>query len=166
MIELQGFDKFLETVKMLPDKTKGSVMAGIMRKNLTPVKNSIKALAPLRAQRFSKSTRIRYKKNGKISTQSDPGNLKKSIGIKTYNTRRGISAYAGIQNGKEKEEGQGKINDGWYGFFVERGTKYQKPNPFIKRAASYTLPAATRSLEKDTIDYIVKNAKKLGLDAK
>ena len=158
MIELQGFDKFIETVKQLPDKTKGTVMAGIMRKNLTPVSSAIKALAPVRAQRFSKSARIRKRKDGSVSRISEVGNLKKSIGIKTFNTRKGVTAYAGIQ--------KKSTADGWYGNFVERGTKYQAPNPFIKRAASYTVPQATKSLEQDTKDYIVKNAKKLGLDAK
>ena len=166
MIQLQGFDKFIEQVNKLPDTVKGNVMAGIMRKNMTPIKNAIKSNAPIRNEKFSKSTRIRYDSKGKISTQSERGNLKKSIGIRTFNTRKGISVYAGIQNGKKLEEGQGRTNDGWYGYFVERGTKHQAPQPFIAPAAASTVPAATKSLEQDTTDYIIKNAKKLGLDAK
>lgn len=158
MIELQGFDKFIETVKQLPDKTKGTVMAGIMRKNLTPVAAAIKGKAPLRKATTSKTARIRKRKDGSISTISEVGNLKKSIGIKVFNTRKGVAAYAGIQK-------RGKV-DGWYGKFLEKGTKYQAPQPFIAPAAAATVPQATKSLEQDTKDYIVKNAKKIGLDAK
>ena len=158
MIQLQGFDKFIEQVNKLPDTVKGSVMAGIMRKNLTPVANAIKAKAPVRDKRFSKSTRIRKRKDGSVSTSSEVGNLKRSIGIKTFNTKKGVTAYAGIQK-------RGKV-DGWYGSMVERGTKYQAAQPFIAPAAASTVPSATKSLEQDTTDYIIKNARKLGLDAK
>jgi len=156
MIQLQGFDEFLSKVKHLPDKTKGSVMAGIIRKNLQPVSAAIKAAAPIRST-GSKSTRIRKRKDGSISTMSDVGNLKKSIGIKTFNNRKGVAGYAGIQK-------RGKV-DGWYGIFPERGTKYQAAKPFIKPAAAKTVPQAAENLANDTAEYLVKNAKKLGLDA-
>ena len=68
-----------------------------------------------------------------------------------------MTGYAGIQK---------KKNDGWYGFMVERGTKNKAPNPFIRRGSSSAIPAAAENLSKDTTEYIIKNAQKLGLNAK
>jgi len=152
-IKLEGFDELLNAVKQLPDKTKKTFIAGIMRKNMKPIAAAIKAIAPVRDRQGAIT---RKRKDGTISTQSESGNLQKSIGIKTF-TRGEVTAYAGIQKRK---------NDGWYGFFVERGTKYQSPQNFIQRGASMTVPKAADNLTTDIKDYIVSNAKKLGLDAK
>lgn len=156
MIQLQGFDEFIKQVEKLGDSQKKTVVAGIMRKNLQPVAAAIKVLAPVRN---SKHTKIKYRKNGEISTQTEAGNLKRSIGVKSFTGRNTVSAYAGIQKKKNA--------DGWYGSFLIRGTKKIKvKNPFIERAAAYTLPKANRQLGNDINDYIIKNGKKLGLDIK
>lgn len=156
MIQLEGFKEFTEQVKKLGESQKKTVLAGIMRKNLQPVASAIRTLAP---ERKSDRTIKRYRKDGSVSTESTGGNLKRSIGVKSFTGRGTVSAYAGIMNKKNA--------DGWYGAFVERGTKtIKRKNPFIQRAANYTLPAANRNLGKDINEYIIKNGQKLGLDIK
>ena len=168
MIQLEGFKEFTEQVKKLGESQKKTVLAAIMRKNLKPVANAIRVLAPVRNER--ERTIVRYRKNGTVSTRSEIGNLKRSIGVRSFTQRSGISAYAGIMNGKGVEDEGGnksRKNDGYYGEFVIRGTSHiKRKNPFIQRAANYTLPAANRNLGKDINEYIIKNGQKLGLDIK
>ena len=157
MIQLEGFKEFTEQVKKLGESQKKTVLAAIMRKNLQPVASAIRTLAPVRNER--QRVIIRYRKNGSVSTESSNGNLRRSIGVKSFTGRGTVAAYAGIMNKKAA--------DGWYGEFVIRGTEHiKRKNPFIQRAANYTLPAANRNLGKDINEYIIKNGQKLGLDIK
>ena len=168
-IKLEGFEDFLKAVQNMPDKMKAKTMREIIAKNLKPVALSIKNQAPIRKTTY-KGQVVRKRKDGTTSTISLAGNLRNSIGVKTFGKVE-VAGYAGIQNGKsigkdEKGISKGKTNDGWYGFFLERGTKYIAKNPFISRAASMTVPLAAENMQTDIKNYIVKNAQKLGLDAK
>jgi HK97 gp10 family phage protein len=154
-IYLDGFDAFLEAVKKMPDQMKVSTMKGIIKQNMKPIAAAIKARTPVRTGQ--KSAIIRRRKDGSISTSSMPGNLRASINVKTFSKGKDLTGYAGIQKGK---------NDGWYGFFVERGTRSIPKKPFIAPAAAITIPIAADNLTTDIKNYIVKNAKKLNLDAK
>lgn len=156
-IELQGFDDFINAVKQMPDKMKAKTLVDIMKVNLKPVAAAIKANTPIRKENQSQKAIVRKRKDGSISTISEVGNLKKSIGVKGFVGKGEPAAYAGIQKRK---------NDGWYGWFVERGTKYQSKNAFIARSAAATVPLASENLQEDIKKYIVKNAQKLGLEAK
>ena len=167
-VTLDGFDEFLNLIKEMPDKMKIKAMSGIIRKNLKPVAAAIKANTPVRKSTF-KGTVIRKRKDGSVSTKAEVGNLKASIGVKTFRSQsKGVTGYAGINNGKVSEEDDNlfRTKDGWYGFFLERGTKKIPKNPFISRAAAMSVPLASESLQTDIKNYIVDNAKKLGLDAK
>lgn len=156
-VKMEGWDEFIKTVQKLPNEIKPKVMKGIIGKNMKPIAASIKLTAPVRNANSYQGKIIRKRKSGETSTESLPGNLKKSIGVKTFGNGTEITGYAGIQKRK---------NDGWYGFFVERGTRKIGANPFIKRASSISVPLAAENLGKDVTEYIVKNAKKLGLDAR
>ncbi|MFZ4797052.1 MAG: HK97-gp10 family putative phage morphogenesis protein [Bacteroidia bacterium] len=155
--ELQGFDGFIKAVQTMPDKMKSKAMREIIAKNMKPISEAIKANTPVRKSTSYQGSIKRKRKDGSISTESMPMNLKKSIGVKTFGKGTEISGYAGIQK---------KKNDGWYGFFIERGTRNISKDPFIARAAAATVPLATEHLTTDIKDYIVNNAQKLGLDAK
>ena len=154
---LEGWDEFINVVKQMPDKMKATAMRGIILKNMKPIAATIKANTPKRDASSYQGNIKRKKKDGSISTESLPGNLQKSIGVKTFGKGTDIAGYAGIQK---------KKNDGWYGFFVERGTKHISKNPFIARSSAQAVPTAMTNLQTDIKDYIVDNAKKLGLDAK
>lgn len=153
-IKLDGFDDFINIVKQMPDKMKAKTMTEIMKKNLKPVALAIKNQTPISSQLYHKRTR---KSDGKIF-ETTSGNLRRSIDVKGFSRGNNPTAYAGIQK-------LGKA-DGYYGYFIERGTKNIPKNPFISRAASISVPLATETLQTDIKNYIVKNAQKLGLDAK
>ena len=155
--KLEGWDEFINAVKQMPDKMKATAMRGIILKNMKPIAAAIKTNTPKRDLGSYQGNIKRKRKDGSISTESMPGNLQKSIGVKTFGKGTEISGYAGIQK---------KKNDGWYGFFLERGTKNVAKNPFIARSAAIAVPLATENLSNDISTYIVDNAKKLGLDAK
>jgi HK97 gp10 family phage protein len=155
--ELQGFDGFIKAVQTMPDKMKSKAMREIIAKNMKPISEAIKANTPVRKSTSYQGSIKRKRKDGSISTESMPMNLKKSIGVKTFGKGTEINGYAGIQK---------KKNDGWYGFFIERGTRNISKDPFIARAASASVPIAAEHLTTDIKDYIVNNAQKLGLDAK
>lgn len=156
-IKLEGWDEFIKAVETLPDKMKKQNIAAMMKKNLQPVKETIKNMTPVRNEKSHQGKIVRYRKNGSISTESLPGNLKRSIGLRQFTKGEDVSVYAGIQKGR---------NDGWYGYFVERGTRTQKGQHFIEEAATLSMPTAADNLTTDIKDYIINNAKKLGLDAK
>lgn len=155
-IKLEGFEEFLNAVKELPENIKKPHIAGLMKKNLKIVERAIYSQTPVR--RGEVKAIKRYRKGGELAQEYLPGNLRRSIGMKAFTKGENVAVYAGI-NKKNKA-------DGWYGFFLERGTKHISPRRFISLAASVTVPIAEENLTKDVRDYIAKNAKKLGLDAK
>ena len=101
MIQLEGFKEFTDQIIKLGDSQKKTVVAAIMRKNLQPVASAIRTLAP---ERKSDRTIKRYRKDGSVSTESTGGNLRRSIGIKTFTGRGTVSAYAGIMNKKNEQQ--------------------------------------------------------------
>lgn len=166
-VELVNFDAIMLQIKKLPGTIKTQMVRSIIKSSLKPVSLAIKAKTPIRKKTASKSKRVRKRTNGEISTVSSIGNLRRSIGIKTFASKgRDVTGYAGIQNGKNIEGMEGKYNDGWYGYFVERGTKYQAAKPFIAPAAAKTMPKAKEDFTIEFNKYVVRNAKRLGLDAK
>ena len=154
-VKLEGWDEFIKAVQAMPDKMKSKAMRGIIAKNMKPIAETIKNNTPVRTGYQGKI--VRKRKDGSISTESMPGNLKKSIGVKTFGRGTEVTGYAGIQK---------KKNDGWYGWFLERGTKNIPRNPFIERSAAIAVPLAAEKLSEDVTNYIIDNGKKLGLDIK
>lgn len=162
-IQLEGFEEFLNAVKQMPDKMKKREITGIMKMNLRPVVKAIKTNTPVSGYTHVRKTKnVYHKRTGELKRASvthtyESGNLKRSIGVKAFTKGDNPTVFAGIQKGK---------NDGWYGFFVERGTKHIAARNFIAQAAAVSVPTATENLQNDIRNYIVKNAKRLGLDAK
>lgn len=170
-VKLEGWNEFIALVEQLPDKMKKKEIAGVIRKNMKPIAETIRANTPERSKDRSQSLVIKRRKDGSISTVSQVGNLKKSIGVRTF-SRKGteVTGYAGIQSksGRGSDEFEKALNrsDGWYGFFLERGTKHISKRPFIAPSAAIAVPQAADQLGTDISEYIAKNARRLGLDAK
>ena len=170
-IELVGFQEVLQAVRNLPDKMKVKAMKGIMGKNMKPIAQGIKTAAPTRENGGYYSSTHKKVYQGKLNprhkrTKTEgnasayntmPGNAKKSIGTKSFSDGMKVSVYAGINKNKRY--------DGWGAFFVARGTKHISKNDFVNRGAAPKIGAAANSLQKDITDYIVKNARQLGLNA-
>lgn len=169
-VELVGFDQVLHAVRTLPDKMKVKAMKGIMGKNMKPVAQGIKTAAPTRqgAGSYSNGQKVyqgkanprhtRTKTEGNASAYNTlPGNAMKSIGTRSFSRGTQVAVYAGINKNKRY--------DGWYAFFVARGTKHISKNDFISRGANPKIPTAANNLSNDIVDYLVKNARQLGLNA-
>jgi len=156
-VELEGFEDWIFKVKSMGDKMKANAMKSIIKDAMKPIVFAIKANAPIRKSNQYQGTIVRKRKDGKTSTMSEVGNLYKSIGTRAFGNKE-ISVYAGIQHGKK--------NDGWYGYFLERGTKHIPKKPFIAPAAARSIPLAEERLTESINGYIIKNGKKLGLDIK
>jgi len=170
-IQLIGFDRIVAAVRQMPDKVKVKAMKGIMSKNMKPIVQGIKAATPSRADGgYYTSThqkvhqgkanprhkRTKYESNAS-AYNTLPGNAKKSIGTKAFSKGQLVTTYAGINKRKNV--------DGWYAFFVARGTKHISKDDFISRGANPQMNKAANNLEKDIAEYLVKNARKLGLNA-
>lgn len=152
-IELVGFKEFLNAARAMPDQLKAKQMKEIMKNNLKPMTVAIRNQTPVRK---GLKLKTRRRKDGEIAQEYLPGNLKRSIGVRTFG-KDDITAYVGIQKGR---------HDGWYGFFLARGTKHIQKNDFITRAATPLYPIVINNLETDIKNHIVRHAKRLGLDAK
>lgn len=86
-------------------------------KALTPVVKAAKLTVPVREEAYT----------GKQAETNKIGTLKRSIGKKK--AKNSPVAIAGPRSGSSQK------NDGWYGHFIEDGTKRGiKPNPFMERA--------------------------------
>ena len=159
-VQLVGFDQVLQAVRNLPDKMKVKAMKGIMGKNMKPIAQGIKSVTPKsdlndRIKKNRKGQNLKDKKGKDIILKS--GNLQKSIGTRTFSRGTDVSAYAGINK-------KGRY-DGYYGFFIARGTKHISKDDFISRGANPKIATAANNLSSDITDYIVKNARQLGLKA-
>lgn len=170
-VDLVGFDQVLQAVRNMPDKIKVKAMKGIMGKNMKPIAQAIKTAAPTRENggNYSKTGQKVYQgklnpRHGRRKTEGNasayntlPGNARKSIGTKSFSSGTKVTVYAGINKNKRY--------DGWGAFFVARGTKYISKNDFVARGANPKIPQAANNLSKDITDYLVKNARQLGLNA-
>lgn len=163
-VTLEGFDEILLMIKKLPDNIKTSTWRAIMKKNMKPIAEQIKKHTPIRSKKSYQGHIIKKNKDGETSTDSTPGNLRRSIGVKVFSSNGNVTGYAGINRGKNNLSGFNA--DGWYGFFLERGTQKIGKKPFIAPAAAIAVPKAKERLEDDCRDIIVRVAKKQGLDAK
>lgn len=160
---LEGFDELMEKILEMPDKMKAGVLRSIIRKNMLPVAESIKSVTPTRFKGSKGNGKPKQKGPiGKGKWRLPAGNLRRSIGVKTFSKGANVSGYAGINVG----QGSSGYSDGWYGAFIVRGTKTMPPNNFIRRGAEIAIPKAQADLETEVAAYIKRNAKKLGLDAR
>lgn len=150
LVEIQGFAELQAKLKQLPDK----VTRREMLKVLGQVANPTVKAATNEAPKSKKQHIISGKRARKVI---DPGNLKKSIGKITG--KRGLGKenavlYVGPRS-------KGKKNDGWYGMFVNKGTKKQKANPFMQRAYEQTKGGVTADAEAKVAAYIQKQINRL-----
>lgn len=155
--EVKGFEQVTKKLLALPDKIKKDkinvIQRRVAKKLIVP---AVAAAAPIADKIVTRKTR-----DGNVADTYDPGNLAESIVAITG--KRGQSKvnptiYVGPGLGKRKDA------DGYYGFFVVKGTKRIAPNDFITRGGGPVLPRAKAEIEKGIVDFIVREGRKLGLD--
>lgn len=159
-VQLVGFDQVLQAVRNLPDKMKVKAMKGIMQKNMKPIAAGIRSVTPKsdlkdRIKKNRKGQNVKDKRGNNVILKA--GNLQKSIGTRAFSKGTDVSAYAGINK-------KGRY-DGYYGFFIARGTKHISKDDFISRGANPKIGTAANNLSNDINEYIAKNARQLGLNA-
>ena len=91
-------------------------------------------------------------KAARAKVPTDTGNLKRSLAIKILNKKRdamNVAALIGPRSGRVAKKGKfagKKINDGFYGFFVEYGTKKMRAEPFMRPAFDENVVAVQQAI--------------------
>jgi len=152
LVEIKGFNELQRQLKKLPDKVKKREMHKVLGQVANPTVKAARSQAPI-----SKKPHLQSGK--RTSKLIQPGNLKKSIG--KIKGKRGLGRenavlYVGPRS-------KGKKYDGWYGMFVALGTRFQKSNPFMKRAYNQTKGLVTAEAEVKVARYIQKQIDKLSI---
>ena len=150
VVEIKGFEELRQKLLLLPDK----VTKREMLKILGQVANATVSAARSNAPQSKKEHIISGKRTRKII---QPGNLKKSIGKITG--KRGLGKENAVLYVGPKSKGI--KHDGWYGMFVEKGTKKITANPFMNRAYEQTKGGVTADAEAKVTAYIQKQIDRL-----
>ena len=151
LVEITGFPELEKQLKRLSnDKIKKREMLKVLGQVANPTVKAARSQAPV----SSKPHIISGKRTRKVI---QPGNLKKSIGKITG--KRGLGKENAVLYVGPKSKG--KKYDGWYGMFVEKGTRLFKANPFMKRAYNQTKGGVTADAEKRVARYIKKQIERL-----
>ena len=108
MVEIDvDMKEVLKNLEKLPEKVQKRVVKGAVRAAAKPIVKEARRLVPVRT-----------------------GNLKKSIGV---NARRSDKTTVRVSISPRK----GGRYDGFYGHFVEFGTKNSAPHPFMRPAFEF-----------------------------
>lgn len=94
----------LVKLNKLPEKIKNRVVKGAVRASAKPIIKEAKKIVPVKT-----------------------GNLKKSIGVTKRRDKGSVVTYSVSPR-------KGGKYDGFYGFFLEVGTKKMSPHPFLRPA--------------------------------
>lgn len=151
LYQIEGFEELQRKLKQLPDKVKKKEMLKVLGQVATPTVKVARQQAPISKKKHV----ISGKRTRKII---EPGNLRKSIG--KIRGKKGLGKQNAVLYVGPRSKG--RKNDGWYGMFVEHGTKKQKANPFMKRAYQQTKGKVTADAENKVAKYIQKQIDKLG----
>ncbi len=151
LYQIDGFEELQRKIKQLPDNVKKKEMLKVLGQVATPTVKAGRQQAPISKKKHV----ISGKRTRKLI---EPGNLKKSIG--KIRGKKGLGKenavlYVGPRS-------KGRKNDGWYGMFVEYGTKKQNANPFMKKVYQQTKGKVTADAERKVARYIQKQIDKLG----
>ena len=120
-----------------------------------PVLEAVKAKTPV----YHKDIK-RYLKSGRLAAVYEPGNLRKSMKIfkGELNTTNAPAIFVGPET--ERDVGRELEDDGWYAFFITRGTSKMEPNNFINRAQREQTPYIKKTIGKAAANAVEKEIKK------
>lgn len=178
--------RLLKKFEQLEQSVKHKELVNILHRQAKPLVKPIQEAAPKHRSSYTYNGKTqkkglinRYKLQPK--SQRKPG---RTDGVKSgqgtiYDTyeRGNLAMSHGVIKGKKGRSKttptvyvgprvKGSIKyDGWYGWFLIKGTKYIAPNPYIERAARPMLRTVETKISKEAINYIKKRAIKLGFYA-
>lgn len=159
--ELQGWDDFLKQVKKLGDAPKRTEMNKVLRRVAKPTLAAAKQATPIEKKGRTVTRRTKSGQEYKY----EPGNLQKSIKTITVSKRNSRGNPRVVVGPKVGRRGRTIPNDGFYGFFLIRGTKHIKSQKNWIHEAFHNTNADKRTMDA-LQKYLVKQAKKLGFNAK
>lgn len=113
-MNIEGLDELKKAFNLLPQRVAAKAASKSVREGAKVIQKAAKAKVPV-----------------------DTGNLKRSIAIKVLNKKRDameVVAIIGPGAGHFSKKKQTRTGDGFYGFFVECGTKKMKAQPFMRPA--------------------------------
>lgn len=151
--KIYGIEVVANEIKSLgDDKIKRREILKILRRQAKPMKEAMKQNAP--------------ESDNVIIVRDDlyyPGNLKKSIAIKTSPSKKYPNVLVGARYGAGA-----KKHDGFYAFWVDLGIGKHEANPtggknFIQKTFAKTGESTYKHASSQLKKYIDKKAKKLNL---
>lgn len=107
-VEIRGAKELERMLKILPSKMSRQLQMKALRAGSKPLVKAARINAPKRTRTLSKS-----------------------VGVVNDKDRRGAALWVAIRTGRKFK------NDGWYGWFVERGTKGHGKRTRSKGSVSY-----------------------------
>ncbi|MFL5731460.1 MAG: HK97-gp10 family putative phage morphogenesis protein [Cytophagaceae bacterium] len=155
--DVKGIEEAKKLLQGLTPRLKAKVLKKAFEKAADPLIAEIKANVPIGESGYrDKKGRwhhinLPYKRysGGKVVATYMPGNLKKSIG-KIWG--KGTKSYLRIG----PRAGMSRANDGYYGHMIERGTKHNAAQPYMRPAAIKMAPLVKKSIADDVIFAIRK----------
>lgn len=159
-VKVEGYDEFLRQIQKLPDKMKRTEINKVLRREAKPTVQQARANSP-------KADRVitRYNKAGEKVAEYKPGNLGKSIKAITVSKTKSKGNPRVVVGPKVGKRGKNIANDGYYAWFLIRGTKHIAARKNWIHEAFNTTGAHDKTMEALT-KYLVKRSKELGLNAK
>ena len=151
--KIEGIKAVSNEIKSLGnDKIKRREILKILRRQAKPMKQAMKQNAPESDNVIIVGDNLFY-----------PGNLKKSIAIKTSPSKKYPNVLVGAKYGKGA-----KKYDGFYAFWIDLGIGKHKANPtggknFIQKTFAQTGEATYKHASSQLKKYIDKKAKTLNL---
>jgi len=133
--------KVLDGLKKFPQNVQKNIMNGSTRAAAVVIQKEARALVP-----------------------TETGNLKKSIVVRKRRARKNTKTVysVAITYKRQKENKEDIKNDGYYGVFVEYGTKFIAARPFMRPAFN----RKWRSTVKVAREYIAKRVEREALKIK
>ena len=149
--KIEGIEAVQREIESLSDdKMKRREILKILRRQAKPILSAIQANTP-EADKVVTFRGVEY----------DPGNLRRSMAIKTGRSKDYPNVLVGP---RQTKKGKTPIKyDGFYAFWIQYGTIYQKPNDFIWKAAAPLLDSVHTTASAETKKYIEKKIRTLNL---
>ena len=140
-VSIEGLDDLKKAFDLLPKRVAVRAASKAVREGAKIIQKAARAKVPV-----------------------DTGNLKRSITIKVLNKKREameVAALIGPGTGYFSKSKKTRVGDGFYGFFVEYGTKKMKAQPFMRPAYDENTVAAQQAIVNVIGEAIETEAQKL-----
>jgi len=154
--DAKDVEEFAELMKRLPDKIKRKEINKILKDNMQLAKTAVRNATPIRE---SSRTASKY--------GATPGNLRDSFVVE-ISRKKDLGVWLGPKTGRvsgsRTKEQNAKKRDGYYGFWVELGTKHIRGRHFIARTEEIIMPIIIDNIKRKMEQYVIGEANRhLGL---